>query len=314
MAWDSTMRFTPENKTDLQMAHIVFSRFTNGDTKDGTKYSLGGLYVHPVTTMVSKKALGILKTKFGNEILAENGIGIDYHWVNTKFGKVSKEVTREHVIPIEALYQYFLQKYRVRELSEQTILDFMPKLHIAIIAKEENAKLKERGLNKKMPEGWWETSNHDPLERYRQAGLGDSIWADFESSQTATPQLEILSNRDYVEFTLKDPEGNDLLAENGTIGKSRLVEAVIKHYCETHDNLTLAGLQMTFPKELQRHMDVVTFNPRDPNRYFKRTVVWVEDKPLYICNQWGRGGGIDNTENFITKARELGYQIERIER
>lgn len=182
MAWDSTMRFAPENKTDSQMAHIVFSRFANGDTKDGTKYSLGGLYVHPVTTMVSKKALRILKNKAGDEIWAENAKGIDYRRVNADFSKkFSEELTREHIIPVEALYQYFLEKYQNHELSEQVILDFMPKLNIALITKEENEKLNAKGLNKKMPDGWWETSNHDPLERYRQAGLDDSIWADFVS-------------------------------------------------------------------------------------------------------------------------------------
>ena len=55
MAWDSTM--IKEGKSIDQRVHIVYSRFTNGDTKDGTKYSLGGLYVRKVTSYVSRNAL-----------------------------------------------------------------------------------------------------------------------------------------------------------------------------------------------------------------------------------------------------------------
>ena len=51
MAWDSTMK--REGKSDNQMAHIVYSRFENGDTKAGVMYSLGGLYVRHYVTLVS---------------------------------------------------------------------------------------------------------------------------------------------------------------------------------------------------------------------------------------------------------------------
>ena len=53
MAWDPTM--IKEGKTIAQRAHIVYSRFKEGDTKDGTKYSLGGLYVRKVVSYVSKR-------------------------------------------------------------------------------------------------------------------------------------------------------------------------------------------------------------------------------------------------------------------
>ena len=117
--------------------------------------------------------------------------------------------------------------------------------------------------------------------------------------------------KDYAKFTVQDKNGTYL----GTYCKRRLVEAVIKHYCDKNDGLTLRNLQKaSFPTELQRNMEVVTFEPHDPVRYFKTPVVRLGGRALYICNQWGIGAGkIDNTNLFIKKAKELGYKIERIE-
>ena len=87
-------------------------------------------------------------------------------------------VTLEHVIPVESLYGHLVQLGD--RLSEKTILAIIPKLEIAIITKEENKKLVAAGLNSRMPVGWWEVKSKDPLDRYRAAGLIDSIWVDFE--------------------------------------------------------------------------------------------------------------------------------------
>ena len=151
------------------MAHIVYTRFTSNDTKDGTKYSLGGLYVRPIITLVSSDALKLIKKKNREAIVP--GKGIDY----AKLKVSVAGVTREHVIPVEALYQH-LDDMGDR-LTERIIRKMMPKLEIAIITKDQNQKLKEAGLNSAMPEGWWQRKNLDPLERYRCANLLDSIWA-----------------------------------------------------------------------------------------------------------------------------------------
>jgi len=166
MAWDSTMR-TVEGKTDQEMAHIVYSRFTNGDTKDGIKYSLGGLYVHPFVTRVSREALeGIVRI---NRQALVSGRGVDYKKLQVK----KMGITREHVIPVAELYEHLAS---MPKLTEQYILDFIPRLQIALISDAENEKLKKAHLNSAMPQNWWKSPDLDPFDRYRAAGLDDSIW------------------------------------------------------------------------------------------------------------------------------------------
>ena len=131
-----------------------------------------------------------------------------------------------------------------------------------------------------------------------------------EDYRSQAMNLDNQSTKDFAKYTLQDSSGTIL---RDRIGKGPLVEAVIKHYCENHDGLTLTRLQEIFPKALQRRLDVVTFEPRSFRDYFA-PVVNLEGRELYICRQWGKGsGGIDNTQYFIDKARALGYKIERIE-
>ncbi|MBQ9430575.1 MAG: hypothetical protein IJU44_03385 [Kiritimatiellae bacterium] len=173
MAWDPTM--IKEGKTIAQRAHIVYSRFKEGDTKDGTKYSLGGLYVRKVVSYVSKKALKEILSVFPDSLVYDNDgrrVGIDY-------GRVTPEkcgVTREHMIPVNEAFQYMNRLFSAGRLTEDTIKAFMPKLHIALITREENSRLSAAHYSRKMPKGWWDSPALNPLERYRAAGLGDDIW------------------------------------------------------------------------------------------------------------------------------------------
>ena len=173
MAWDSTM--IKEGKTIAERVHIVYSRFTNGDTKDGTKYSLGGLYVRKVTSYVSRNALENILRVFPDALVYDDNnrrIGIEYQKVTPE----SCGVTREHMIPVAEAYQYFSILHREGRLTEETIKAFMPKLHIAFIKVDENRKFKDVHLTKKMPPNWWNSPALDPLDRYRAAGLGDDMW------------------------------------------------------------------------------------------------------------------------------------------
>lgn len=173
MAWDSTM--IKEGKSIDQRVHIVYSRFTNGDTKDGTKYSLGGLYVRKVTSYVSRNALDNILRVFPDALVYDDNnrrIGIEYLKVDP--GECG--VTREHMIPGEEAYQFFCRLCHERRLTEEAIKSFMPKLHIAFITKEENKRFSAVHLTRKMPRGWWDTAVLDPLDRYRAAGLEDNIW------------------------------------------------------------------------------------------------------------------------------------------
>ena len=177
MAWDTSMKALASE----EKVHIVFARFDCPDTNLGIKFSLGGLYVQSVVKHVSVHALTSIHKNLPNAI--RSGEGVVYNRVKnlTKLG-----ITMEQVIPVEALFQHFLALHEKHVLSEQTILDVLPKLEIAIITKEENRKLNAARLSKKMPEGWWNSAALDPFERYRVAGLDDSIWAT-EFLQDAVP-------------------------------------------------------------------------------------------------------------------------------
>ena len=167
MPWDTSMK----KLTSEEKAHIVFSRFKCPDTKLGTKYSLGGLYVQSIVKHVSVNALSIIQNKIPNAVIPGEGVDYDLVTDSKRLG-----ITREHVIPVEDLFNHFYDLNQAHTLTEKTILDFLPKLEIAIITAEENKKFKG-GLSKKMPEGWWDSTTLDPFDRYRAAGLDDGIWA-----------------------------------------------------------------------------------------------------------------------------------------
>lgn len=175
MAWDSTMY--KEKKTDKEMAHIVYSRFKAGDTKDGIKYSLGGLYVRPIVKYVSNAAYEALidyeKTNKVKSSVIIDGVGLWYDKLTVK----KMGITREHMLPVNALYEYFNKLYKEKILNEAYIVSLIKKLHIAIITDKENKILSSKNhLSRKMPNGWWDKDEADILDRYRISGLSDDIW------------------------------------------------------------------------------------------------------------------------------------------
>ena len=172
MAWDSTLRII-EKKSEQEIAHIVMTKFQCGDTKDSIKYTLGGLYVRPTVSYVSKDAIRLIMAK--NPAVVEKGAGVCYRKLKVE----AVGVTREHIIPVSELYEHFKELFENSKLTERYILKFMKKLHIAVISDEENNAFSKAHLTRKMPEGWWSTKDLDPLARYRAAGLDDSIWAKF---------------------------------------------------------------------------------------------------------------------------------------
>lgn len=170
MPWDSTMRGGKSPKTDAELAHIVYSRFNEKDTKAGVKFSLAGLYVYPYITHVSRNALKAIRDTFPEAIV--QGRGIDHK----KLSPRRANVTFEHVIPVEASYQYLNERAKQGVLTENDIIALMPKLLLAIITTDENKKLTAAGFHSVMPTGWWDSPLRDPLERYRKSGLLDRIW------------------------------------------------------------------------------------------------------------------------------------------
>jgi hypothetical protein len=99
--------------------------------------------------------------------------------------------------------------------------------------------------------------------------------------------------------------------------KNRLVLAIINDYIQKHDNCTLESLQTTFPKRLQGNLGVVdTFE--NANEIYTRTkhkrhflnnrITLRSGQQIVVCTQWDIG----NINQFINKAREIGYNIDEI--
>lgn len=98
-------------------------------------------------------------------------------------------------------------------------------------------------------------------------------------------------------------------------GKGRLVLAVIKHHIDQSPDLTFAELENQFPKNLQGSIGVFSsyshakniFDNTERWRHFSKPSdqVKIADETIAICNQWGIG----NIDKFISRAKQLGYEI-----
>ncbi len=316
MSWDPTMRIPPrgENpKTDEQMARIVLSRFKSGDTKDGTKYSMGGLSVRPIIRLVSRTALESIRRVDPTFVLPGQGI---------RYNRLPVErmgITREHVIPVEELYGYFKRLFDQGNLTETTIRTIMPKLEIAVITEEENQNLKDAGLNKRMPPGWWETQDLDPLARYRAAGLDDTIWVDWNEEARNHPGA--VANAVPRE---RGPEhapaaGGQFWSLNG-VGRysmGRIVKSVVEEYAR-RNRATLDDLQTVFPDALQggrcgvvRGKDWFLDHPND-RRYFLDPFSLEDGTDVYVCREWTRAEKRANFLDFCDHVRKLGFQIDPV--
>lgn len=94
--------------------------------------------------------------------------------------------------------------------------------------------------------------------------------------------------------------------------KNHLVLEVVKQYIKDNPDITYQQLEEAFPKSLQGSYGVFKTKDRadNPKRFFleSKDILNTSDEEISVCNQWGKG----NIENFVDKARELGYQIEEI--
>ena len=158
-----------EKKDDATLARIICSHFESGDTKDGIKYSIGGLYVREYVRYVSKEAWKLIADKDRSAVDGSKGV------VYSKLKVRDMQVTREHVIPVAVVYDHLKEKYDEGSLTEEYILQIIPKLFLAVITREENKKLSEAGYRSDIPGGKWQPFKYDPLLRYEESEL-DDIW------------------------------------------------------------------------------------------------------------------------------------------
>lgn len=101
--------------------------------------------------------------------------------------------------------------------------------------------------------------------------------------------------------------------------KGRLVLAVIKKYMEDHPNTTAEELKNVFHSSLQgsngiikTYKEVIDFyGNRCNKRFFIRPeeIISTSTEDCVVCNQWG----YYNIENFITRAKQLNFEIQKVE-
>lgn len=151
-----------------RQAEIVCGKFQIGDTKLGIKYSLAGVADRKLCQYVSEIAFAKLQ-KECSEIVSPDGIKhLDSY---ARFG-----LRIEHMIPTKVVYDWLKRKYDAGELTvdyvEKTIRE---RLFCALITEEEDERLSDAGLQRKMP-GGWDFDNGDIAQRYIAVGITMHAW------------------------------------------------------------------------------------------------------------------------------------------
>ena len=98
--------------------------------------------------------------------------------------------------------------------------------------------------------------------------------------------------------------------------KNKLVFAIVEDYVAAHPSITCEELKNAFPKSLQGSIGVVEYESvarkrKDCEvRFFGQPneILRLKDGTMLICSQWG----VLNIPNFIKRATQLGYTIEKI--
>lgn len=115
-----------------------------------------------------------------------------------------------------------------------------------------------------------------------------------------------LSTKDYTKYKF-----------NGKLfGKGRLVLTVVRKFAEDNPNITYSELMKVFPEKTQGTMGVFAlkskaeeiFASTSKKRHFINPddIIQLKDAAIAVCTQWG----VSNIDNFITVAKQDGYDIE----
>lgn len=108
--------------------------------------------------------------------------------------------------------------------------------------------------------------------------------------------FETISKRDNTKYSF-----------NGeSLGKGRLVLAVIKDYANSHPKITYEELDNAFQNARGGKSCIIrTKDITDERRYFKDDVLKIDGESVSVSSQWGQ----TNIDYFIEVARRLGYTI-----
>ena len=111
-------------------------------------------------------------------------------------------------------------------------------------------------------------------------------------------------------------DNSKYLFEGNSLGKGRLVLAVIKRHCENNPNITFSQLEQAFPRNCQGSNgvfstfesanEVLTMTGR--KRHFLKSdeLIQIESATIAVSSQWG----IRNIDKFIKCAKLEGHHIE----
>ena len=110
--------------------------------------------------------------------------------------------------------------------------------------------------------------------------------------------------KDFTKYKVKDIDG--------TFGKSKLVLAILKHYCSLM-NPSFEDLKKDFPDELQGKGVFTTIEEankiaKTKARHYVNDPIKIKNATIAVSTQWGTQIG-----DFISKAEEVGYSISTVE-
>jgi hypothetical protein len=126
---------------------------------------------------------------------------------------------------------------------------------------------------------------------------------------------EGISNPTEDQANTRHKDTTKYIFKNKQYGKGRLVLAVVKTHILDNPTLTYNALLDVFPQNTQGSLGVFIkkaeaqeiYNRTRYKRHFikEEEIITLSDGPIAVCSEWGSG----NIDKFISKAREIGYEI-----
>lgn len=208
---------------------------------------------------------------------------------------------------IEFLGKEYLDKIEVNNANVRIMLvnqDFSPEITNCVIW------LNEQGLDiqcvKIEPyefngQTLWDIDTIIPVKEVQEYQMT------LREKQQSDQEIKRQSNKDFSKYHFNGDE----------FGKGRLVLSVMQEYCKTNPNVNIEELQVLFPRELQGNHNIVLGISEIENKPYLRGRYFIKENEvitlgngfkLAVCTDWGVG----NIDNFINRAKELGYVIEKV--
>ncbi|MDA8967310.1 hypothetical protein N9F24_01245 [Akkermansiaceae bacterium] len=101
--------------------------------------------------------------------------------------------------------------------------------------------------------------------------------------------------------------------QGNSLGKARLVQAIVDDYCKDNPSLSKEEILELFPKSLQGSIGVVSSIEEAEGKYkgkrhYVKSPIRLSNAVVAVCNQWGE----DNIDRFINHASGMGFEIQEL--